>query len=244
MGVKKGREIITYHCHAVFASSYFFPTAETMSVNGSSAAGNCSSVTTATVGVLSRCNTPTSSVLFDGFIPTLTGLDGDMWASQLLTLQTTNEFRREIVSEVTDVVARVELVIFNCPEWGISTQTIRLITATTTEGLRSSPQPFNVPTITSCDSLVRTCIARSINQPVIILEFIPPPDSTWTHLAEVTFYSIGICPPDTIIEPLRLPDATTDGTVPMDFATPATSNTSLLTPSTTSSNKLIKIVNH
>ena len=41
---------------------------------------------------------------------------GDMWASQLLTLQTTNVFRREITSEVTDVVARVEFVIFNCPE--------------------------------------------------------------------------------------------------------------------------------
>ena len=43
-GVKKGREIITYHCHAVFPSSFYFPAAETMSVNGSSATGNCSSV--------------------------------------------------------------------------------------------------------------------------------------------------------------------------------------------------------
>ena len=212
-------------------------------MNGSSATGNCSSVVT--VSSLSRCDAPTSSVLFNGNIPTLTGLDGDMWASQLLTLQTTNEFRREIVSEVTDVVARVEFVIFNCPEWGISTQVIRLSTATT-GGTRSSPQAFNVPTITSCDSLVRTCIARSITQPLIILEFIPPPDSTWTHLAEVTFYSTGTCSPDAIIDlPLPIPDATlTDGTtVAMDFATPTTRNTSLLTPNTTSS-KLIKIVNH
>ena len=35
------------------------------------------------------CTDPTSSVLYDGHIPTLTGLDGDMWASQLLTLHTT-----------------------------------------------------------------------------------------------------------------------------------------------------------
>ena len=33
------------------------------------------------------CTTPLSSVLFDG-IPTLTGLEGDMWASHLLALNT------------------------------------------------------------------------------------------------------------------------------------------------------------
>ena len=168
-------------------------------MNGSSATGNCSSFTTS--GDLSRCDAPTSSVLFDGIVPTLTGLDGDIWASQLLTLQTSNEFRREIVSIVPSVVARVELVIFNCPECGISTQTIRLSTATTTEGTRSPPQSFNVPTITSCDSLVMTCIARGIiTQPVIILEFAPPPGSSWTHLAEVTFYGSGAnCSSDAII---------------------------------------------
>ena len=35
------------------------------------------------------CFIPTSSVLFDGSVSTLTGLDGDMWASQLLTINTT-----------------------------------------------------------------------------------------------------------------------------------------------------------
>ena len=176
-----------------------------MSVNGSSATGNCSDIDPGTtIGQRLRCDAPTSSVLFNGNIPTLTGLDGDMWASQLLTLQTTTASRRDIISQVPSVVARVELVIFNCPEWGISTQTIRLATATTTGGMRSPPESFNVPTITSCDSLVRTCIARSITQPVIVLEFIPPTDSTWTHLAEVTFYGTGSCTPDIII------DTTTD----------------------------------
>ena len=51
------------------------------SVNGSSATGNCSNYASG------ACNDPASSVLFDGHIPTLTGLDGDMWASQLLTTQ-------------------------------------------------------------------------------------------------------------------------------------------------------------
>ena len=61
-------------------------------------------------------------------LPTLTGLDGDMWVSQLLTLQTTNLLRREIIFDFTAIdlfrVGRVELVMFNCPEWGISVQTI------------------------------------------------------------------------------------------------------------------------
>ncbi len=49
----------------------------------SSATGHCSDVSDS--GRV--CNTPRSSVLFDG-IPTLTGLDGNMWATQLLTLNT------------------------------------------------------------------------------------------------------------------------------------------------------------
>ena len=135
-------------------------------MNGSSATGNCSSVTFGTAAgqfrslsrcnaptsgvlfddniptltgldgdmwasqLLSRCNAPTSGVLFDDNIPTLTGLDGDMWASQLLTLQITTE----IVSDFTDTpgyarMERVELVMFNCPEWGVAVQAIRLLIA-------------------------------------------------------------------------------------------------------------------
>ena len=41
---------------------------------------------------------PNSTVLFDGNISTLTGLDGETWASQLLTLQTKKEARKEKVS--------------------------------------------------------------------------------------------------------------------------------------------------
>ena len=178
-------------------------------MNGSSVTGNCPGFT---VGVLSRCDAPTSSVLFDGNIPTLTGLDGDMWASQLFALQTTKPSRREIIADFTetpgyDGMERVELVIFNCPEWGIAIQTVRLRTAASTEEIRSLIQIFAVPSITSCDSLVRICISQDIAQPVIGLEFIPPPDSTWAHLAEVTFYGSGSCPPDTVIT-TPLPDTT------------------------------------
>ena len=53
-------------------------------MNGSSNTGNCSNVTAISDALL-RCHSPSTSVLFDGNIPTLTGLDGNMWATQLLT---------------------------------------------------------------------------------------------------------------------------------------------------------------
>ena len=64
------------------------------------------------------CNDPASSVLFDGHIPTLTGLDGDMWASQLLTI---TSHIIQIVFNLTDTpnytgVEVVEVVAFTCPE--------------------------------------------------------------------------------------------------------------------------------
>ena len=70
----------------------------------------------------SRCETPTSSVLFDGNIPTLNGLNGNMWASQLLALQIHNRSGIEIISDFTGRfgVERVELTI----EWGTAVQVV------------------------------------------------------------------------------------------------------------------------
>ncbi len=94
-----------------------------MSVNGSSEDGNCSLIA-------ATCNEPTTSVLQDGVIPTLTGLDGDMWASQLLTINgdshtTPITFDFEAAPGYVGV-ERVEVVMFNCPEWGISVDSITL----------------------------------------------------------------------------------------------------------------------
>ncbi len=89
-----------------------------MSVNGSSDDGNCNLIVT-------TCNEPITSVLQDGIIPTLTGLDGDMWANQILTINIESD--SSIIDE-TDItfdfeatpgyvgVQKVEVVMFNCPE--------------------------------------------------------------------------------------------------------------------------------
>ena len=187
-------------------AQYFFPLeTDLVAVNGSSSTGRCSSFIRSNTKIW--CTTPTSSVLFDGNVSTLTGLDGDMWASQLLTINTTVN-TAEITFDFTDTpdytgVGRVEVVMFNCPEWGISVRTISLFTATSTSGSRIIVTSI-FPTTTSCDSLVKVCISHTINsiRPVFTLVFIPPSTSNWVHHAEVTFYASGsTCPPDTIITP-------------------------------------------
>ena len=87
--------------------------------NGSSSTGRCSNF----VHSITRksCTTLNSSVLFDGNVPILNGLDGDMWASQLLTINTAAN-TAEITFDFTTTpdytgVGRVEVVMFNCPEW-------------------------------------------------------------------------------------------------------------------------------
>ena len=166
------------------------------------------------------CEAPTSSVLFDS---TLTGLDGDMCASQLLTLQIHNPAGQFLVSDFNGTsnyvrVGRVELVMFNCPELGIEVKQIGIWRATSISGARVLAGSF-LPAITSCDSLVRVCTSPlDITTPVIILQFIPAPGSNMIYLAEVEFYGENsACSPDTIIT-TPPPDTTTppppDTTIP------------------------------
>ena len=194
-------------------------------MNGSSDTGHCSNVSNN--GVTSYCTDPTSSVLFDGVIPTLTGLDGDMWASQLLTLYSTGSITAVVFAfSITDQLIEslsVELVIFNCPEWGISVQSIRF--GNSVGKIIGSSGDLN--SITSCDSLVRLCVPETdIHSRVVFLEFDLGTDSNWVHLAEVTFYNDSTtCPPDTIINTDL--NATPTNT-PSHPATPTTTTTATL----------------
>ena len=187
----------------VIPAKYFFPSeTDLVAVNGSNSTGRCSNYIRSSLR--KYCYTPTSSVLFDGNVPTLTGLDGDMWASQLLTINTTDN-TAEITFDFTDTpdytgVGRVEVVMFNCPEWDISVRTITLFYATSISGSGTFVTSV-FPTTTSCDSLVRVCISNTTSsiRPVLTLVFLT---SNWVHLAEVTFNaSDTTCPPDTIITP-------------------------------------------
>ena len=90
-------------------------------INGSSVTGHCEDAWQL-LGVVT-CNHPETSVLFDGNIPTLTGLDGDSWADQLLTLNTSNmalleekDTHIQLTFPSVQSRLRLEVVLFNCPE--------------------------------------------------------------------------------------------------------------------------------
>ena len=177
----------------VVPSRYLF---RGQSVNGSSATGHCSNFTTN--DNVTTCTQPTTSVLLDGNIPQLTGLDGDTWASQLLTVQETNPAGTDIIFDFTTTpnflrVKEMRLAMFNCPEWGIAVQTVGILTGSSISENGSLSGVFNPPN-TSCDSLVSMCLSQSTTDPVITLKFFPPPGADWLHLAEVTFYgNVGRC---------------------------------------------------
>ena len=195
--------------HAVVPSSYIIFNDVTVSVSGSSATGHCSNVSN--TEVKSTCTDPSSSVLFDGVIPTLTGLDGDMWASQLLTLQKntlgpTVIFNFTGTQDYVGLSGRLEVVMFNCPERGISASAIRVPISSSPSVNPTPPLMVVNINITSCDSLVRVCTPIMTVQPSISLQF---PHSDMVYLAEVTFYaasSASTCPPDTIIPNSTFPD--------------------------------------
>ena len=221
-----------------------------MSVSGSSVAGHCSNVSN--TGVRLICRDPTSSVLFDGVIPTLTGLDGDMWASQLLALQKTTITRPTVTFDFTDtpgyvgLSGRLEVVMINCLNMGISASTIRVHTEL---------MDVNIG-ITSCDSLVRVCTPIMTVQPSIALDFVVSATFDIVYLAEVTFYaasSASTCPPDTITTapPDTIITTVSDGTTPpppnttiatTPSGTTFTSGESTNTTATTGSNTITSVI--
>ena len=142
------------------------------------------------------CPTPQTSVLFDGEVPVLSRLDGNMWASQLLTAQT----RRPSVLIVFDFTATagytgvegMEVVMFNCPEWGIRVNQIALLEAASMSELGMQVSETIITNNTSCNSLVRVCMAlsRRVTLPVLNVKFSFPSNNSgdWVHLAEVIFH--------------------------------------------------------
>jgi hypothetical protein len=170
-----------------------------VSVNGSSRFGLCFDDTED----FASCNTPTTSVLFDG-IPTLSGLDGNMWASPLFTLsggEVALVFDFTMLPEY-EGLTRIEVATFQCPEWGIGVSNIDMSVGNSIEGLDVDQSgEVNISLVSSCESLVRVCIdINRGNNEVVGIAFTP---LEYAHLGEVTFINdVGTsCPPDIIIQP-------------------------------------------
>ena len=142
-----------------------------------------------------------------------------MWASQLLTIQSNDISTHQIICQLgrpADFggVNTVEVVLFNCPEWGISVQTISVLLGQ----VRLDPPPGDNTyhdvsnkniTLTSCTSLVRVCVPVNTLLTLIALQFLPAPDSHWVHLAEVRFNGRdSTCLPDAVLNQTALPPET------------------------------------
>ena len=196
------------------------------SVNGSSATGNCSKYANR------ACNDPVSSVLFDGHIPTLTGLDGDTWASQLLTIQEPSVL---ILFDFADTpnytcVEAVEVVAFSCIEWGITAREINLAVNPSNLHVVATNFISQDSNYRSCEHLVRYCMQGETTHRVVIIQFNLISTNDWLHLAEVRFHTnSSACPHDTIITPPP-PHTTTPPPATTSPPSLATTNTSSQVP--------------
>jgi hypothetical protein len=162
--------------------------------NGSTGGFECLGAQYGIDGERTYCPNPITGILFDGIVPSLTVLDENTWARQLLTIHlvpTTPDSHVSVTYDFTNTssgyaaLGRVEVVLFNCPEWQISVQTIRFFDAVNGAELDT----FHLPNhVTSCNSLVRVCRALRATQSVLQMRLYPHPDSQWVHLAEVTFH--------------------------------------------------------
>ena len=180
----------------MFPARYSYVLFDAVGMNGSSPYLGCSNTLFNSDNTVT-CLTPFRSFLFDENIPTLTGLDGNMWARQLLIMKTRLNRLAMLNFEFRTPprVMRLEVVLFNCEAFLTSVQTIRL------QSSQGDVLGAVDPLINSCDSLVRVCMPNLNIDPYnteLDLIFLPHTSSKWVHVAEVTFHDIGsACPQDT-----------------------------------------------
>ena len=173
-------------CFIVIPTS--FTAYKAQPINGSSATALCSNFSETDSLDSFQCNTPASSVLFDGKIPPLTlwYLDNEpSWAGQLFTAQQNDDRGKyKIHFDFTGQpdyagVRMMELIVFNCPVWGVSLQAIA-------DDIGST----HTAQIESCAYLVTACYPLQTSKRQFSIEFLY---LQWMHLAEIVFYE-GYCP--------------------------------------------------
>ncbi len=160
-----------------------------LSIHGSSESGHCSNISVTMDGG-QVCNSPQSSVLFDGVISSLTGRNNNTcWASQLLVLglggTITFEFSPPGSGALNNITA-FEIIMLNCPQEQMGAPvSVRLEFGSSTRNVRIDQL--------SCDHLIRVCdsfspiTANTITLSLLVssTRIIP----AGYYLAEVSFYN-------------------------------------------------------
>ena len=172
------------------------PSSRIVSRFGSIKNGSCSTaIVSARRGEI--CNG--TSVLIDGFIPTLSNVSNNssaFWASQLLTMkQNSNEqitLSFEVENQTYDCV---ELAVFNCPQWHMNASRINIYSDTSFRPERQD-ESFGTSKInyslsnTSCDYLVKFYVSfMPVNSSYFNIKF--PGHSSENHVfvGEISFLS-------------------------------------------------------
>ena len=141
-----------------------------------------------------------TSVLNDGIVPTPNSISDDtqsQWAAQLLTMNRTSSGVANIslsfqVGSDTNVHDRLELVVFNCPQFGINTPAVEVFVDTSFRpemgGFRFSLASASLRH-TSCNHLIKFCIkfGGKLSTRYYTINFPYQNGSNYIFLGEVTF---------------------------------------------------------
>ena len=141
-----------------------------------------------------------TSDLVDRQVPSLRTFQ-DNWAAGLFTVNRSaqSSFHIGFAFNRTVNFTKVELDLFNCPEWGIAAPSITVYTYNDIlnfdRGVATALHPvLTIDAATSCNSTVTVCIPLQLPQnpqPIYIIDFTfnnTHDNIQWVHIAEVRFF--------------------------------------------------------
>ena len=143
-----------------------------------------------------------TSVLNDGILPALSGVSSEpasQWASELFTMRRSGTDQIAMSVDLpSGTHNRVELTVFNCPQWGIYTPwvIVEIIIQNIIVANASLPD-------ISCEYLLKFCVEfdRGVGVPNLKLIFPYQNNSDFVFLGEVTFLNdpVNQCDPPELI---------------------------------------------
>ena len=173
-----------------------------MSVFGSDVNGSCTNINRNNSNICIG-----TSVLNDGDIPVLSGIssdNGSQWAAKLFTMQRPNSLAKIIIAFEVEPLDydRVEIVLLNCPELGISAPFINIYSNRASFRVESADKILGNLRVNqsiigfSCSHLIRFCFKFShrLSDPYFNFEFPNQNNngnSSFIFLGEVTFLGDG-----------------------------------------------------
>ena len=162
---------------------------------GSPVDGHCSSISGSDNEICDG-----TSVLNDGILPALSGVRDDQasqWANELFTMRRSGTEQIAVSVEIPAVNHdRVELAVFNCPQWGIYAPQVIV-------DIGVAVADATLPDV-SCEYLLKFCVEfnTGVSAPNLRLVFPHQNDSDFIFLGEVTFINVPV--PNSPCDPPQL----------------------------------------